>query len=185
MKQLIFMMLLIAGMCADAQQTTIIRRIKSKTETTPASDTIQGKVWTDSTYVNYSVLRYVGKVNLDSLWKKSNRGSTGYSWVYIPASAVVAKVMDVRKTGVDTFSVSVDRRVPGIVNQPIKSIVERVYAYTLHNDGDTTGTINGVIIKNGQQLDFPYSWLSGTNAYWQEPLIVGAPLTDFLIIEKH
>ena len=186
MKRILFVTLTLATFLATAQSTTTFRRIKTTTSTVPASDTIAGKVWTDSSNTTYKVLRYVGGVKMDSLWKSGNIGKNGYYWIYVPTNSVpLARVISVSQTGVDTFSITVDRAMTGVVNKAIKSINGKVYAYVIQNDGDTTGTVNGVIVKPDTQLTFPYLWVQGTGTLWQEPIEVNATLTDFLIIEKH
>lgn len=171
---------------SNAQSTTVFRRITGMVSTIPQPDTLAGKVWTDSAFSTYKVLKYIGTEPLQQIWKDYSIGKQGYSWIYLPSDSLVARVMSVEKTGVsDTFSITLDRSAPGIVNKPLKKIVCNVFAYSLYNDGDTTGTVNSVKVKKQTKLDFPFEWVQGTGIPYQEPLLINATLTDFLVIEKH
>lgn len=186
MKHLLLLLFVAITALDVTAQTTVIRRITATTQTIPYSDTIAGKVWTDSSDATYKTLQYVGGVNLDSLWRNANIGKSGYYWIYVPgATTTIAKVMDVDQNGVDSFQVTVDRAMTAVVNRSVKSINGKFYAYEFTNDGDTTGTANGVIIKPGDKVRMPFSWIQGTGINWQEPVEIVGTLTDFLIVEKH
>lgn len=185
MKYALTILIVFGLLLANAQSTTTYRRITATTSTIPASDTIIGRVWTDSSNTTYKKLTYVGGVDLDSMWHGSDIGKNGFTWIYLPSNATpFARVMSIAEIGVDSFSITTDRALTGVVNQSLKGINGKIYAYWFQNDGDTNGTANGVIIKPSEKVEFPYSWIQGTGTNWQEPVKIAATLTDFLVIEK-
>lgn len=186
MRNLFLFLILLSGFTAAAQNQTIIRRITTQTETIPASDTVTGRVWTDSSNSSYTVLRYVGTTNLLTTFSGSNVGTYGFMWIYMPGAAIpLAKVLSVTKMATDTFYVTVDRALTGVVSQPIKSVFGRVYGYSYQNDGAANGTANGVVIKPGETVTSAMYDIQGTGIYWQEPVLIVGTSTDFLIIEQH
>ena len=159
-------------------------------ETIPASDTITGTVKVDSAYnSNYKYLKYVGTTNLSNVFQSGAIGEkTGWMYLYIPSDSILAKVVSVAALGdatLDTFRIQVDRAITITGSKAIKSIKAKDYGYSLQNDGGADGRANNVVIKTGETLGIRLIDIQGTApTNWQEPVIVSAGQTSFLIIER-
>lgn len=189
MKKILFIAILFASFAASAQTLTVIRRATSQITTIPASDTIQGKLYTDSAYnTNCTYLKYIGTTNLANVFVGSSIGKYGWMYVYIPSDSVLAKVITCVAIGdatIDTFRLQVDRAVPAIVNKAFKTIKAKDYGYSFQNDGSANGYANGVVIKTNEAVTMTMQAIEGTSQTpWQEPVIINATATDFLIVER-
>ena len=184
MKQLLLILLTFTCIGLSAQNTTVLRRITNTSGTIPASDTLVGRVKTDSTDATYKTLRYTGTVNISTLFPNANIGTGGYYWIYIPSDSILARVMSVTQVATDTFKIVVDRTVAGLNNKAAKTVKSKLYAYEYLNDGSANGRANNIVIEPTEKITMPFAWISGTGINWQEPVIINAAGTDFLILEK-
>lgn len=185
MKNIITILFLFTALTISAQSTTVYRNIVNTKATVPASDTMTGKVYTDSSDTEYKTLLYTGTTNLTALFKRGDIGKNGFMWIYIPDSSFVAKVMAVSSVGTDSFSVTLDRRAVGMVNRSAKSINGKVYSYIISNYGGANGVINGAVLPQNTPLYLPYAWINGTGTLWQEPIVINATGTAVFVTEKH
>lgn len=190
MKKLIFILTTLISLYADSQSLTVYRRATNQVTTIPASDTVAGKLYTDSAYSStYKYLKYIGTTNLNNVFPSGSIGNYGWMYVYIPSDSVFAKVIGLTTVGdatIDTFRIQVDRAVTGIYNKAFKSIKAKDFSYSFINDGSLDGRANNVVIKAGESSTMSNADIQGTNgsSTWQEPVIISAGQTDFLIIER-
>ena len=188
MKKLIFIILTLSALSASSQ-LTVIRRITSQVGTIPASDTLTGTVKVDTAYSStYKYLKYIGTTNLANTFPSGAIGTNGFMYLYIPSDSILAKVITVTAIGdaiVDTFRVQVDRVITITGSKAIKSIKAKDFGFSLQNDGGADGRVNNVVIKTGETLGIKLADIQGTSGTaWQEPVIVSAGQTSFLIIER-
>lgn len=188
MKQIALALLLIASYAATSQQT-VYRRITASTETIPSSDTLTGVVKVDTAYSStYKYLRYIGTTNLANVFTAGSIGNAGWMYVYIPSDSILAKVMSVAAIGdatLDTFRIQVDRAIVMTGSKAFKSIKAKDYSYSWQNDGGAVGYVNGVAVVTGTSFAISKEDIAGTSqTTWQEPVIVSAQGTSFLVIER-
>ena len=100
----------------------------------------------------------------------------------------MAKVMSVAAVGdatLDTFRIQVDRSIIMTGSKPLKSIKAKDFSYTWQNDGGGVGYVNGVSIVSGTNFTIGKDDIVGTSqTTWQDPIIINAGGTSFLIIER-
>lgn len=193
MKKIIFLILTLSAFVAEAQTNTtltVIRRATNQVTTIPASDTLTGVVKVDTAYSSaYKTLRYIGTTNVALTFPSGAIGATGWMYLYIPSDSILAKVMSVTPVGdatADTFRIVVDRVVTMTGSKAIKSIKAKDFMYSYQNDGSNNGRANNVVVQPGESLTMTNAFIAGTgsSSTWQEPVIISAGQTDFLILER-
>ena len=189
MKTATLLLFMLASIAGYSQATTVYSRLTDKVGTVPASDTITGVVKVDTAYSStYKYLRYIGTTNIANIFTNGSIGNYGWMYVYIPSDSIVAKVMSVAAVGdatLDTFRIQVDRSIIMTGSKPLKSIKAKDFSYTWQNDGGGAGYVNGVSIVSGTNFTIGKDDIVGTSqTTWQDPIIINAGGTSFLIIER-
>lgn len=180
---------MLCAVIVNSQSTTLYSRLTNKTGTVPSSDTITGVVKVDTAYSStYKYLLYISTTNIANTFPNGAIGTYGWMYIYIPSDSILAKVMSVAAIGdatLDTFRIQVLTPVVMTGSKALKSIKAKDFSYSWQNDGGGTGYINGISIVNGTNFSISKSDVEGTTqTTWQDPIIINAEGTSFLIIER-
>jgi len=163
---------------------TLERRITATIDTIPASTALSGTVTTST--VDSTVLFYTGPVDLEFTYRAPIAAKSLYVWVTAgtPQISRVAGVSQISLTsGTYVFNIQLVTGISGASASAIRLVNANLLGLSVLNDGGADGTVNGVTLKDGEDLTLPQLSPAGSRVTFQSPVLADASATDFLVVQ--
>lgn len=164
---------------------TNIRRLSGATNTIPAYTSAVG-TFTTSTSDNKALL-YTGADALNTIFPPQDMYGDGKKWIYAPSAGLnkIARVIGLSETAAG-FTIYVDRPMTTSgAAIAFKYIDANLLGYSLTNDGGGNGLLNDRLILDGETVNEPQLSPASARTNFQDPVIVDANSTSFLITENY
>lgn len=182
--------------------STTERRITAATNTIPAYTALNGTVTTSAS--DTTVLLYSGTSNWDTIFhlpaapatlspnpfstsanSRSHQDRVSDIWIYVPSATVkLARVIGFTYLTTNSWALQLDRDISGAAGAACNYVVANLLSYFWLNDGVADGSVNGVTVQVGEYDNAPQLAPAGSRVTFQDPLVIVATSTDFLIREN-
>ncbi len=160
------------------------RNISSTVGTIPQGTSMSGKVTTnasDSTKLDYTA---GNNTELAALINDGNDNWGGYTYLYAPdGTPKIRRLLGFAQLTSTTATITLDAAMTGLSSDSFQIINTPLYGYSYLNNGGSNGSVDGVVVKDGEGVSIPPSDVDSGIGELKTPVYVDASATNFSIIE--
>ena len=161
-----------------------IRRITTGINTIPAYTAATGAITTSTS--DTQALLYVGTDDLNSMFPPQEMYGDGNRWIYCATGGTnkLVRVTGLSQVDDTNFTIYIDRPMTGLSSAAFNYVEANLLGYSFTNDGNATGTANGVNIVEGETITDAQLAPANARTNFQDPVLIDATSTDFLVTEN-